>query len=283
MTKKKQQQQKLNNIRSEPADFKLEELDVFRFWGVCPGVNQVLVAVDGSDDDKAHEIREFSEMWDKKLTLSDFRTSDGASTLQQVVSSYPTLNTASSAKITLAVQARLASLSDVMSAQMKIKEQSWAIKEMGERFVNMFIGDGTGNGEQTFKNQVAASHGFSPVKLEPYARDQVPVVCLGDGRSSDKETRSLLKRCKDLLIKAECDGQLIFLEVDEYLTSQRCSGCFNLTLSDVQAANGVQRCQSCDKMWRREVNAARNLRSIVMHQIHNKTHSRPHNLERPHQ
>ncbi|CAO3588450.1 unnamed protein product [Absidia cylindrospora] len=290
MTKSKIQY--TNNVRLEPTDFDLDQLDKYRFWAVCPGLNQVLVAVDGSDDDKAHEIREFSEVWEEKLTLSDFRTRDGTSTLQQVVSSYPTLKTASFERYALAVQARMASRSEVWPAQRKIRDQFYAMQDMGERFVNMFIGDGTGDETSSSSSSKAAvSHGmeedlFSPIKLDPYSRGKVPVVCLGDIRFGDRDTRSLLKRCKDILRDAERDGQLVFLGVDEYHTSKRCSSCFKLTLSQVQADNGdfitgVQKCCSCGKMWRRDVNAARNLRSIVMHQILNKTLTRPRNLERP--
>ncbi|CAO3588493.1 unnamed protein product [Absidia cylindrospora] len=258
----------LDNIRLQPTDFTLDDLDYFRFWGVDPGMKQVVVAVDGSDDDKPHEIRKFSARAYYHGAKHEQRSHGlRRSHIQQMTSH-----------------------SDA-STQTK---QELTSEEMDEQLVNIFIGDGTGNNSSSSKTSSkdrVVSHDFNPTKwrkLPPYSQHKIPVVCLGDANFTDSQTdRSLVKRCKDLLVKAERDGRLIYMEIDEYLTSQRCSRCCNLTLTRVQIANGdflygVLRCQSCGRLWQRDVNAARNIHSIVMHQIRNNTLTRPHHLERPH-
>jgi predicted DNA-binding protein (UPF0251 family) len=133
---------------------------------------------------------------------------------------------------------------------------------------------------------------MNPLKWRrQYSRDQIPlipVVCLGAAVFADTirgTVPSLVKRLRQLLRDAEANGRLIYMEIDEYFTSQRCSSCLRRSLASVEIENGdlmyaVLRCGYCRKTWQRDVNAARNILAVVLYQIYTRSLGRPHNLEK---
>ncbi|CAO3588494.1 unnamed protein product [Absidia cylindrospora] len=213
-----------------------------QIWAVYPDRNQVLVAVDGSDDDEAHEIRKFSyadfhgAIWDETMT-----------------------------RLTLSRNQRPA-----RSVHNRLK---MANDEMDDRLVKMFLGDGTGTYSYISKSpsnhHQATLRGLSPTVLPPSSQPKYTKVCLGVSRSADSQTRALIKRCKDALMLGQRHGRISFMEIDDDVASERCSACFNLTLvaADGPLSSDIQKCQSCGKMWQREVNAARNIRSMAIQQM----------------
>ncbi|GAA5816997.1 hypothetical protein MFLAVUS_010532 [Mucor flavus] len=58
------------------------------------------------------------------------------------------------------------------------------------------------------------------------------------------------------LKKREAEGRLSAITIDEYLTSQICSVCGHRTLKDVL-------CETCNKIWQRDDNAARNMLAVA--------------------
>jgi hypothetical protein len=122
-------------------------------------------------------------------------------------------------------------------------------------------------------------------KMAPHAEPKIPVVCFGDANFIRRTDPCLINHLRDQLKRAEQEGLLIYMEIDEYLTSQRCSACLALTLEYVQIENGdhlynVLQCTTCGTKWNRDVNAARNILAVVLHQIITGTLTRPYNLDR---
>ncbi|CAO3588501.1 unnamed protein product [Absidia cylindrospora] len=213
----------VESMGGKVLDLSVDLLNLYRVWAVYPDRNQVLVAVDGSDDDEAHEIRKFSyadfhgAIWDETMT-----------------------------RLTLSRNQRPA-----RSVHNRLK---MANEEMDDRLIKMFLGDGTGTYSYISKSpsnhHQATLRGLSPTVLPPSSQHKSTKVCLGVSRSADSQTRALIKRYDDV-------------------ASERCSACFNLTLvaADGPLSSDIQKCQSCGKMWQREVNAARNIRSMAIQQI----------------
>lgn len=73
----------------------------------------------------------------------------------------------------------------------------------------------------------------------------------------------ILWRC---LKKREAAGDLLVVPIDEYLTSQVCSSCQTRTLEDHGDVKGksVLVCKTCNTLWQRDINAAKNMMSISL-------------------
>ncbi|CAO3596558.1 unnamed protein product [Absidia cylindrospora] len=296
-----------HNTRLEPTDFSREDLSCFRFWGVDPGIKQVLVAVDGSGDNGPHEIRKLNtvEYYNGAMMqrhaneTHEFRHRIGieGTSIAQVEQTIQSSNVTSIDDMVLHITSRLAPFRRLFTEYAQhsrpIKFHTYVTRQiMDENLIKLFIGDGgtkyRANQEQMAIDDTVFNHGKWR-KLPSYSQPKIPVVCVGNAIFADTmrgTLPSLVKRMKKLLVEADNLGRLAYMEIDEYLTSQRCSFCFRLTLEHVTVENGdslfgVLRCRSCRKIWQRDVNAARNIHSVVMHQIATNTNERPHNLERP--
>jgi transposase len=108
--------------------------------------------------------------------------------------------------------------------------------------------------------------------------DKVPVIVFGDARfgRNKKGSGSLADKCRVLLKKADKAGELIFIPMDEYMTSQVCSKCGHRTLSN-KVTTGPGRttkrmytvlvCNHCHTVWQRDVNASRNIRALFLNMV----------------
>jgi hypothetical protein len=73
----------------------------------------------------------------------------------------------------------------------------------------------------------------------------------------------IMWRC---LKKREAAGDLLVVPIDEFLTSQICNICKSRTLIDHPGVKGrsVLVCTTCNTLWQRDVNAAKNMMSISL-------------------
>ncbi|GAA5809020.1 hypothetical protein MFLAVUS_002422 [Mucor flavus] len=108
--------------------------------------------------------------------------------------------------------------------------------------------------------------------MKPFEQDdRIPLVALGDAvfPTSMKGTISgLSRRLVKLLKIIEYEGLLVTVPVTEYMTSKTCSNCSGNNTQKIQIDGvplfGVLHClnQSCNTLWRRDVNASRNMHNI---------------------
>ncbi|ORZ22667.1 hypothetical protein BCR42DRAFT_388846 [Absidia repens] len=109
-------------------------------------------------------------------------------------------------------------------------------------------------------------------------KDKVPIVVFGDAKfgRNKKGEGSLADKCRHLLSKADKSGKLVFVNMDEYRTSQVCSKCGHRKLTNAvitrpgeQAKRmyAVLACRRCNTVWQRDTNASRNLRAAFMNLV----------------
>ena len=107
--------------------------------------------------------------------------------------------------------------------------------------------------------------------------DKCPVICLGNGSFDRVRFRGKsyghVKLLRRKLQDAQHQGRLIVLDVDERYTSKTCSTCGRRALANakvflpfekVYALHAVVYCNKCNRVWQRDTNAARNIRSIAI-------------------
>jgi transposase len=77
----------------------------------------------------------------------------------------------------------------------------------------------------------------------------------------------LAERCRHVLRKAERQGRLVMIDIDEFLTSQVCSKCSTKDLKAKQLGDdemyAVKVCNNCHTVWQRDTNASRNIHYIA--------------------
>lgn len=68
------------------------------------------------------------------------------------------------------------------------------------------------------------------------------------------------------LKKRERDGGLIAVTIDEYKTSKACNNCQEINLESASHTHGysVLVCKTCNTLWQRDVNAAKNMMTIAV-------------------
>ena len=102
----------------------------------------------------------------------------------------------------------------------------------------------------------------------------IPFIGYGGANFGKRATFSsnrggLSDTCKKLLKKLNDANKIIFLEIDEYLTSQVCSFCGKRSLDNVKGywdspLYSILSCKSCNIVMQRDVNAARNIHGILI-------------------
>lgn len=105
---------------------------------------------------------------------------------------------------------------------------------------------------------------------------KVPVIGFGSGRFGRRQyggkPAGLAEKCRKLLKKAEQEGKLIVMDINEYNTSQVCSRCGEKALEQIRAAGlslyTVLACTSCRTVWQRDINASRNIYGICYNTIY---------------
>jgi transposase len=122
----------------------------------------------------------------------------------------------------------------------------------------------------------------SPVDLD--VKRKKTIIAFGDGKFSTSmkgcisgTTRWIKSAMKVLADKIP---SVAFTEVDEYKTSKVCSSCNEKALENVvdrrskPKLHAVLKCETCGIVWNRDVNTAKNIYSIFIHQALN-NHKKP--------
>ncbi|KAG2233354.1 hypothetical protein INT48_009102 [Thamnidium elegans] len=106
-------------------------------------------------------------------------------------------------------------------------------------------------------------------KEEKYHKRKRSKIIIGD--EEDEHRCGVTGVFWRTLKKCEAESSLIAAAIDYYLTSQICSGYNNRTLKD--AGNKEKSsiiCEACNKIWQRNVNAARNMLAVASSIFKNK-------------
>lgn len=101
-------------------------------------------------------------------------------------------------------------------------------------------------------------------------KTKVPLVVFGDGLFGKDHVRLKGNRCGvsgslyRCLKKRERAGGLIAVTIDEFRTSKICNGCRSDSLTSAGHIRGqsVLECTTCNILWQRDVNAAKNMLAI---------------------
>ena len=102
-----------------------------------------------------------------------------------------------------------------------------------------------------------------------------PLIMLGNGQFGRRTWRGKphghAKKLRKLLAQAQHQNRLLVIAIDEAYTSQVCSACGQRKLVNVAVEppvgpsfklHSVVKCHSCQTMWQRDANAARNMLAI---------------------
>ncbi|KAG2203935.1 hypothetical protein INT47_007518, partial [Mucor saturninus] len=128
-------------------------------------------------------------------------------------------------------------------------------------------------------------------KKAPFKNEKkVPLIALGNAVfnvTMKGKQSGMLHRLRKKMEEASADERLILVYTDEYLSSQMCSNpsCLlktleNVRIPDVGKIHNLLTCNSCNKLWNRDTNAARNIYSIASFMQKN-NNLRPSRFQRP--
>ena len=113
---------------------------------------------------------------------------------------------------------------------------------------------------------------WRPLKYQEEDKSKVPLVVFGNGMFGKDLVKLKGLRCGvagimwRCLKKREAAGDLLVVTIDEFLTSQICNICKSRTLIGHSNVKGqsVLVCTTCNTLWQRDVNAAKNMMSISL-------------------
>ena len=138
---------------------------------------------------------------------------------------------------------------------------------------------------------------WKPARFQPTTAKKMPLIVFGDGMSgrnawgAKRGNRApVVGICRRLLKRRERRGELVVVEIDEYLTSQVrkqgvatdkaiaadlpislkiCHNCHKRSLNELTTADsvkhhGILSCKNCSMLWQRDVNASKNMFRIAV-------------------
>lgn len=116
------------------------------------------------------------------------------------------------------------------------------------------------------------SEKWKPSSFVEENKEKVPLVVFGNGMFGKDVVKlkglrcgvvGILWRC---LKKKEAAGELLAISIDEYKTSRICCQCDSDSLSGISNVKGhsVLVCKTCNTLWQRDVNAAKNMMKISL-------------------
>ena len=261
-----------------------------RVWGVDPGITDVFVAADGNGNE-SHEIRRTSTRefyhisgWNKARGIEERWRREASPELQVLLKNMPSAKTASVTKFDDFIRYVLRGYTELV----RFYDDKWrrlrfqryrgrqkALAEVCKRFTT---------GSKKYSTSVPFDLPDPPgphrgwKRQKPHEEPKRTVVAFGDGMFSMtmKGKRAGVSR---LLFRAlrhhDRLGHLTLVKVPEFNSSRVCSRCQELSLDHVcdeasgDSLHAVLRCKSCDTVWNRDVNAARNIRHIALHMATN--------------
>jgi transposase len=101
--------------------------------------------------------------------------------------------------------------------------------------------------------------------------NKIPLIGFGAANFASTmkgKLAGLAERCRHVLRKAERQGRLVMIDIDDYLTSQVCSKCSTRDLKAKQLGDdemyAVKVCNNCHTVWQRDTNASRNIHHIAL-------------------
>ncbi|OAD77825.1 hypothetical protein PHYBLDRAFT_141686 [Phycomyces blakesleeanus NRRL 1555(-)] len=127
------------------------------------------------------------------------------------------------------------------------------------------------NGDTTFESLTRACTKRDRWKPTKYQQDstKVPLLVFGSGMFGKDDVKLKRHRCGavgklyKLLKKQEAEGQLIIITINEFKTSKTRSLCFfnDMKIIKTNPFKGVAvvSCKQCNKVWKRDSNAANNM------------------------
>ena len=103
-------------------------------------------------------------------------------------------------------------------------------------------------------------------------KNKVPLIVFGNGMFGKDLVKLKGIRCGVVgvmwrcLKKREAAGDLLVVPIDEFRTSRVCNRCVTRTLEKHPNVKGqsVLVCTTCNTIWQRDVNAAKNMMSISL-------------------
>ncbi|CAO3639451.1 unnamed protein product [Cunninghamella blakesleeana] len=149
-------------------------------------------------------------------------------------------------------------------------------QKMQEEIVDFFIKGGK-KYTTSFEKKNKPSSPKNYAALPETFLERLPILGVGDWSGylpSTFNKPNMSKIVKSSFKRAEHQGKLLFVLVNERLTSQICSKCFkrnmkNMKVKDDISLHAVLHCQnnSCNMVWNRGINASRNIFHILLSQI----------------
>ncbi|KAG2206160.1 hypothetical protein INT47_003809 [Mucor saturninus] len=294
-------------LKSNPTDFVSDIRNGCTVWGVDPGIIDLITTVDSSEDKERQRTTSLDEYYHlcgyNRATFQRHKHQSQNESVFQLISQLPSLKTTNSYDFLLASKKRLVDYdilcnyynSDNWSSKLIFKtyiKKQKAVEEICKRLVvgSKKYGRGSKTGVKTATENTSIHYPYAPQDAEnPPTRT---VIAFGDATfygNMRGNKAAPVKLIKKKLQQMRGDTiQICF--IDEYLTSQVCNVCKNRALENVSTAKSKRRVHSvlkcnnnsCNIVWNRDINAAKNIFDIIMFAAHN-NNRRPPAFERPEQ
>jgi hypothetical protein len=286
-------------------------------WGVDPGVTDIFVAADGTNEDR-HRYRNLSSKEYYHLCGFNKATEkrrrwkiEAGEQWRQLFDDMPSLKTANFDQLLDALRYRLdnfAAIVEPFDRQFRYRRLAFSsyrnrqrgIHEICRRFTfgSKKYGQPPSPRHQHVADNAARPHGFwtpaSPID-RPYEDEfQHYIIAFGNGcfgNMRGKRPSAVKKIFQHLCyLSRQHNRQISVLKIDEYLTSQVCAFCDQRRLKNLRERHvagspgpkihALLRCENCRKVWNRDQMAAKNIKHIFEYMAsHN--NQRPPNFERP--
>ncbi|SAL98421.1 hypothetical protein [Absidia glauca] len=252
----------------------------FRLWGIDPGMTHIFTATDGSSQYLKYSSAEWRAKsgFTRRLTAQRQRMTTQITDIQ---SRLPTTKTASVSTYATAVTSIMAHLNTLVSFYADV---SWSNdrllnysgrRRLDEEVVKIFVDGGKKYAHNTASAPSTSSHASRFHKAAFTPSPAIPLLGMGDGSfaMTMRGTKpGMASRVKKVLKRAELEGKLVLVPVNESYTSKICSKCLtnnqeNKVLEDGSRLHSVLVCKDCNTVWNRDINACNNIFFLATEEI----------------
>ncbi|KAF7721224.1 hypothetical protein EC973_005086, partial [Apophysomyces ossiformis] len=130
--------------------------------------------------------------------------------------------------------------------------------------------------ESAVRSTLCKNKGFRKWKRARYQEsEKMSFIVFGDGMFGKDSVKlkghrsGVVGKSWKHIKRRERRGELLAVEMDEYLTSQVCNNCNNKDMKKITTADGISfhgilACKHCGVLWQRDINACKNIFSIAL-------------------